>query len=164
MPKNDLDRVHTDFSTTDCITVTDHCAQSCVDPDTTKISPFQDVEDIEFEDICDDDYPQLDIVTLRAIAGLRSGLDFSEDSTPTDIILTVINSITSQAITPAEQALGKFTLCKLKNIDTCNDWEAGERKQLNQSHDLQMFGKDMSRPLEKYCNTLFALAIPCQER
>ena len=57
---------------------------------------------MEFEDVCDDDYPQLDIVSLRAISALRSGLDFSEEIIPTDIMLTVINSITSQAITPAE--------------------------------------------------------------
>ena len=84
-----------------------------------------------------------------AIAALRSDLDFSEDSIPTDIILTVINSITPQAITPAEQAIGKFTRHKLKNMDTWNDWEAGERKQLNQFHDLQMFGEDMVRPLKE---------------
>ena len=118
LPTNDLNRVHADFSSSDCITVTAHCAQSRADPDIAKLSPFQGVEDIEFEDICDGDSPQLDIVTLRAIATLRSGLDFSEDSIPTDIILTVINSITSQAITPTEKALGKFTHRKLKNMDT----------------------------------------------
>ena len=64
-------------------------------------------------------------------------------------MLTVINSITSQSITPAEQALGKFTRCKLKTMDTWNNWEAGERKQLNQFHDLQMFGENMTRPLEE---------------
>ena len=64
-------------------------------------------------------------------------------------MLTIINSITLQAITPAEQALGKFTRRKLKNMDTWNDWQAGERKQLNQFHDLQMFGEHMARPLEE---------------
>ena len=34
-------------------------------------------------------------------------------------------------------------------MDTWNDWEADERKQLNQFHDLQMFGEDMARPLEE---------------
>ena len=63
--------------------------------------------------------------------------------------MIVINSIISQAITPAEQALGKFTRCKLKNMDTWNDWEAGEHKQLNQFHDLQMYRKDMTHPLEE---------------
>ena len=64
-------------------------------------------------------------------------------------MLTVINSITSEAITPAEQALGTFTRRKLKTMDTWNEWEQGERKQLNQFHDLQMFGEHMARPLEE---------------
>ena len=64
-------------------------------------------------------------------------------------MLTVINSITSQAFTPAEQALGKFTCRKLKNMDTLSDWEAGGRKQLNQFHGLQMFGKEIVRPLKE---------------
>ena len=112
LPINDLHRVQTDFSSDNRITVTDHRAKSRVDPGTSKLSPFQDIEDIDFEDICDDDAPQLDIVTLRAISALRSGLDFFADSIFTDVMLTVINSITSQAITPAEQALGKFTCRK----------------------------------------------------
>ena len=114
-----------------------------------KLSPFQDVEDIDFGDICDEDAPQLDIQTLCSIAALRHGVDFSKDSIPTDIILTVINSITSQEITLAEQALGKFTCRKLKTMDTWNQWQAGERKKLDQFHDLQMFGDDMARPLEE---------------
>ena len=149
LPTNDLNRVHADFSSTKRITVTNHRAQSRVDPDTAKLSLFQDVKDIEFEDICDDGYPQLDIVTLRAISTLRSGLDFSEESIPTDIMLTVINSITPQAITPAEQALGKFTRRKLKNMDTWSNWEASKCKQLNQFHDLQIVGDDIERPLKE---------------
>ena len=107
-----------------------------MDPNTAKLSLFQNVEDIEFEDICNADYPQLDIISLRAISDLCTGLDFSEGSIPTDIMLTVINSNISQAIIPTEQALSKFTRRKLKNMDTWNDWEVGERKQLNQYHDL----------------------------
>ena len=149
LPTNDLNCVNADFTSSNRVTVTDDCAQSRNDPDTAKLSPFQDVEDINFGDICDDDAPQLDIKTIRAIAALLSGLDFSEDSIPSDIILTVINSITSQAITPAEQALGKFTCRKLKSMETWNEWEAGERKQLKQFHDLQMFGAHMACPLEE---------------
>ena len=63
-------------------------------------------------------------------------------------MLPVINSIILQAITPAEKVLGKFTCHKLKNMDSWNDWETGERKQLNQFNDLQIFGEDMMRPLE----------------
>ena len=88
-------------------------------------------EDIEFKDMYGDDALQLDMVTFGAITVLQSDLDFSKESIPTKIILMVINSITSQAITPAEQVRGKFTCHKLKNMDTWNDWELGERKQLN---------------------------------
>ena len=70
-------------------------------------------------------------------------------SISTDIMHTVIDSITSQAIIPVEQALGKFICCKLKTMNTWNDWEAGERKQLNQFHNLQMFGEHMACPLEE---------------
>ena len=34
-------------------------------------------------------------------------------------------------------------------MDTWNDWVAGERKQLNQFYDLQMFGKSILRPTEE---------------
>ena len=95
-------------------------------------SHFQGDDVTGLEDVCDDDIPDLDIATIRAIAALCSGLDFSEDSIPTDVILIVINSITSQAITPGDQALGKFTHRKLKNMDIWDEWVAGERKQLNQ--------------------------------
>ena len=149
LPTNDLNCVNTDFSSSNCITVTDDRAESQLHLDTVNLSPFQDMEDIDFENICDDDAPDLDIFSLCAIAALQSGLDFSKESISTDIILTVINSITFQAIIPAEQALGKSTRRKLKNMDTWNDRDAGKRKQLNQFHDLQMFGKDMARPLDE---------------
>ena len=98
--------------------------------------------------MCDNGTPNLDVATTRVIAALCSGLDFSEDRIPTDVILIVINSITSQAITPAEQTLGKFTCRKLKNMDTLDKWVAGKRKQLNQFYDLQMFGKSILCPTE----------------
>ena len=149
LPTHNLNCVAAAFNSSNRVTVTDDRAQSRVDPDTAKLSPFQDVEDIDFGDICDEDAPQLDIQTLRSIATLRHGLDFLEDSIPTDIILTVINLITSQEITPVEQALGKFTCRKLKTMDTWNQWQAGERKQLDQFNDLQMFSDDMVCPLEE---------------
>ena len=85
--------------------------------DTVKLSPFQDNDDIDPEDVCDNDAPNLDIATIQAIAALCSGLDFSNVKFPTDVIQIIINSITSQAITPAEQVLGKFTCRKLKNMN-----------------------------------------------
>ena len=46
LPTNDLNRVNADFSSSNRVTVTDDRAQSRVDPDTAKLSPFQDVEDM----------------------------------------------------------------------------------------------------------------------
>ena len=63
--------------------------------------------------------------------------------------MTVINSITSQAITPTEQDLEKFTRCKLKTKDTRKDWIAGEQKELNQFYDLQIFGLGIEQPLKE---------------
>ena len=62
LPTNNLNRVHADFSSSNRITATDHRAQSRVDPDTAKLSPFQDVEDIAFKVICDNDARQLNIL------------------------------------------------------------------------------------------------------
>ena len=90
-------------------TVIDNRARARIKSDTVQLSPFQDDDDIDLEDVCDNDTPNLDIATIQVIAALWSDLDFSEDSIPTDVIQIVINSITSQAITPTEQALGKFT-------------------------------------------------------
>ena len=64
LPTNDLNRVQADFSSSKHVTVTDNRAKFRVDPCTAKLSPFQDVEDIELEDICDDNVQQLDIVSL----------------------------------------------------------------------------------------------------
>ena len=91
------------------ITIIDDRARTRVKSDTVKLSPFQDDDDIDLEDVCDNDTPDLDITTIWVITTLCSGLDFSEDNIPTGVIQIVINSITSQTITPAEQALGKFT-------------------------------------------------------
>ena len=71
--------------------MTNDRAQSWIHPDIAKLSLFQDVEDIDFEDIYGDDAPDLNIVSLFAITTLRSGLDFSKESIPTNVILTVIN-------------------------------------------------------------------------
>ena len=47
--------------------------------------------------------------------------------------LGLIHSIISELITPAQQALKKFTCCKFKGMDTWDNWVAGERKKLNWS-------------------------------
>ena len=109
------------IGSTNCITVIDNRACAVVKSDTVKLSPFQDADDIDLEDVYDNDALNLDIATIQAIAALRSSLDFLEDTIPTDVIQIVINSVTLQAITLAEQALGKFTHRKLKNMDTCDE-------------------------------------------
>ena len=38
---------------------------------------------------------------------------------------------------------------KLKIMDIWDEWLAGERKQLNQFHNLQMFGKPILRPFDE---------------
>ena len=110
--------VGTKFGSANYVTVVDNRARARVKSDTIKLSPLQDDDDMVLENICDSDTPDLDITIIRAIAALCSGLDFSEENIISDVIQTVINSITSQKITPAEQALGKFTMQKLKNMDT----------------------------------------------
>ena len=149
LPTHDLNQVGVDCSSKNRINLIDDCAKRWVDTQTVILSLFQDYADIDFEDICNSDVPDLNIHTLCAISALRSGLDFSVDRIATDFIHTVINSITSQSVAPAQQVLGKFTRRKLKNMNTWKVWYAGEKKQLNQFHDLQMFGPSIERPLEE---------------
>ena len=74
---------------------------------------------------------------------------FNEEHLPHDLVTATLNAIQSKSTTPAEQALGHFTRRKLKGLDTWNDWEAGERKQLTQFHDLQMFGAPVMMPKDR---------------
>ena len=99
------------------------------------------------EDDMDVTVPSMDIHSLRAIASLRNpDLSFAEADLSTEMIELVINAIQSKATTTAEQALGHFTRRKLKSLTTWNEWEAGERKQLKQFHELQMFGNPITPP------------------
>ena len=120
-----MNRVGAKFGSNKCVTVVDNYTFPCVKSDTSKLSPFQDNDDINLGDVCDCDIPALDVTTIRVIAALCFSLDFSEESTTSDVIKTIINSVTLQAITPAEQALGKFTSQKLKNMDTWDNWITG---------------------------------------
>ena len=89
----------------------------------------------------------LAVSDVRAIAAVRyPDLDFSEASVSTAEIDMVVHAIQSQAITPAEQALGRFTRRKLKSLDTWDKWRAGEHKQLDHFHSLQMFGPPVPKP------------------
>ena len=105
------------FGSANCVTVIDNRVHARVKSDTVKLASFQDDDNMELDNVCNSYISDLGITTICAIAALYSGLDFSEDSITTDIIQTIINSNTSQAITPAEQALGKFTRLKLKNMN-----------------------------------------------
>ena len=98
------------------VTIVDDYVRPCVKSNTIKLSPFQDDDDINPKNVYNT--PDLDITIILVIAPLRSSLNFSEESITSDVIQIVINSITLQTITPAEQALGKFTHRKLENMDT----------------------------------------------
>jgi hypothetical protein len=84
---------------------------------------------------------------LRIIAAQRyPSLDFSEESISTDEFEVIIHAIQSHAITPEEQALGSFTRRKLQKLETWPEWVAGEQKQLDHFHQLEMFGEPVPKP------------------
>ena len=58
----------------------------------------------------------------------------------------MINALRSIDTTPEEQALGHFTCRKLKTLDNWPQWRAGERKQLDQFHNLGMYGEPCKLP------------------
>lgn len=90
---------------------------------------------------------QLTVADVRSIAAVRyPHLDFSEASISTNEMEMAIKAIQSQAITPVEQALGRFTCHKLKSLTTWDEWRAGEHKQLDHFHDLKMYGQPMPKP------------------
>ena len=57
-----------------------------------------------------------------------------------------MNSIQYKATTPEDQDLGRFTRRNLKRLSTWDEWEQGVIKQLDQMHDLGMFGKPIDAP------------------
>jgi len=57
-----------------------------------------------------------------------------------------VQAIQSQAITPAEQAIGHFTQRKLRSLSTWDQWRAGKHKQLDHFHDLKMYGEPARKP------------------
>jgi hypothetical protein len=58
----------------------------------------------------------------------------------------MIQALQSEALTPKEQALGSFTRRKLKNLSTWPLWKEAEIKQLDQFHDLGMYGQPCKLP------------------
>jgi len=90
---------------------------------------------------------QLLLADVRSISAIRyPHLHFSESSISTEEMEMVMHAIQSQAITPAEQAVGRFTRCKLRSLSTWEQWRAGEHKQLDHFHDLKMCGEPVKRP------------------
>lgn len=88
----------------------------------------------------------LDFVAICAITAQRSGLDTSEAAISNESLYVLIRAIQTNKVTPAEEALGNLTRRKLKTLDTWDKWLAGERKQLDQFHDLEMFGPPIKLP------------------
>ncbi|MCE2996259.1 MAG: hypothetical protein LW863_11705 [Flammeovirgaceae bacterium] len=95
----------------------------------------------------DEHLPAFTIADIRSIASLRQpDIDVSPDAIPLELIQTHITAIQSDAITPAEHALGTFTRKKLKTLSTWGEWLKGEHEQLDHFHKLGMYGPPMPRP------------------
>jgi len=94
-----------------------------------------------------DHHHHLTLADVRCISASRyPHFDFSESSLSREEIEMVVQAIQSQAITPAEQAIGRFTRCKLRSLSTWEQWRAGEHKQLDHFHDLKMYGEPIRKP------------------
>ena len=95
----------------------------------------------------DDHVPTISVADIRSIASiLHPDCDFSDRQISNEEIGIVINAISSDAITPEEHALGSFTRRKLRKLTTWPKWRAGEHKQLDHFHQLQMYGLPVDRP------------------
>ena len=93
--------------------------------------------------------PELDVASIRAIASiLHPDLDFSESSISNSDVGLCINALQSRHMTDEEEALGSFTRNKLKRLSTWHEWQAGEFKQLDRFHALQMYGDPVPRPTD----------------
>jgi len=89
---------------------------------------------------------QLSLADICCISAIRyPHLDFSESSLSTEEMEMVIQAIQCQAITPAEQAIGRFTRLKLRSLSTWEQWRAGRHKQLDHFHDLKMYGEPVRK-------------------
>ena len=95
----------------------------------------------------------LDINSLRAISRILANnqfpnldISFSPGYFPTELIHFTTNYIQSKSTTLEDQSLGHFTRRKLKRLYTWYEREQCEINQLNQMHDLGMFGKPIDPP------------------
>jgi hypothetical protein len=87
---------------------------------------------------------------LRAIHALCSDHPLSTHEITTDELDLMIHSIQSESVTDAERALGRFTRRKLRNLENWPLWKAAETKQLDQFHELGMFGAPIVPPQRRY--------------
>jgi len=85
-----------------------------------------------------------DVCCISAICYPHFG--FSEPSLSTEEMEMVTQAIQSQAVAPAEQAIGSFARRKLRSMSTWEQWRAGEHKQLDHFHDLKMHGEPIRKP------------------
>jgi hypothetical protein len=82
---------------------------------------------------------------LMAIAGAVPKYEHDDDTT----IGFVLEALQSEMITPEEQALTSFTRRKLKTVSTWDGpsgWLATEKRQLDQFHNIKMFGPPADPP------------------
>ena len=97
-----------------------------------------------------DHHHQLLLADVHCISAIHyPHLDFSESSLSTKEMEMVIQAIQSQDITPAEQAIGRFTRRKLCSLSTWEQWQSGkhkQHKQLDHFHDLKMHGEPIRKP------------------
>jgi hypothetical protein len=88
----------------------------------------------------------------EVISVIQHNLMTIADATPkyyddTDDLL--IDALQSELITPEEQALSSFTHRKLKTLltwDGPSGWLAAEKNQLDQFHNIKMFGSPVDPP------------------
>ena len=75
------------------------------------------MEPSAFHDV--DHHHQLSLAGARCISAIcYPHLDFSESSLSTEEMEMVTQAIQSQAVTPAEQAIGRFTGRELRSLST----------------------------------------------
>ena len=64
----------------------------------------------------------------------------SLEAISTEMIQLCINTLTSDTVTPEEEALWYFMRKKLKRLSTWDEWKAGEKKKIDQFDFQGMFG------------------------
>eukprot|EP00980_Cylindrotheca_fusiformis_P027388 scaffold20299_cov224-Cylindrotheca_fusiformis.AAC.1 len=101
----------------------------------------------QLDKVDDNHVPFITVGTIRSIATIRfdDKTSFQPSQLPLSIARMSLNAIRSAATTE-ELALGRFSRRCLKQTPTWDLWAAGERKQLDQFHDLQMYGEPIFPP------------------